>query len=231
MANGTEVEVIKAEVMTIPETARAIVVIDTESMARANNYFLVIKGIRKKIADTMDPIISAAFSTHKVAVAKKKELEAPLITAESWLNGQIAVYHERQEKVRREEENRLRQIEIEKELARRKAEEAAKMAQAEALEAAGATDEAEQLVAEAIQENEAPVVVNVPPPSTPKVEMSGMAMVPTWKFRIVNESLIPRQYLVPDEVKIGGVIRSLKDKANIPGIQAYPETKPRATGR
>lgn len=231
MANGTEVEVIKAEVMTIPETARGIIVIDQGSMAKANQYFLVIKGIRKKIADTMDPIISAAFTTHKTAVAKKKELEAPLITAESYLNGQIAVYHEWQEKIRQEEEARLRQIYLEKELARRKAEEADKLAQAELLEAAGAKDEAEQLISEAIQENEAPVVVNVPSPPTPKVEMAGMAMVTTWKFRIVNESLIPRDYLIPDETKIGAVVRSLHEKHNIPGIEAYCETKPRATGR
>ena len=226
----TAVEVIRAEVTPIPEYAKAIVVIDRESMAQANEFFLEIKKLRKKIADTMDPIIAAAFSTHKTAVAKKKELEAPLVAAEGWLNGQIAVYHERQERIRREEEERLRKLALEEEMARRKKQEEEKLAQAAILEEQGAKDEAEQMVAEALQENEAPVIVNVQA-TTPKVSMAGMAMVTTWKFRITNESVIPRQYLQINDQAIGAVVRSLKDKTNTPGIQVYFESKPRATGR
>ncbi len=229
--NGTEVEVIRAEVMPIPEYARLIVVIDQQSMAQANEMFLTIKSLRKKIAETMDPIISAAHKVHKVANDKKKELEAPLILAESWLNGQISIYDERQEKIRKKEGDRLYQIELEKETARRKEEEGIKLAQAAILEQAGAKDEAEQLMTEALQENEAPLAIKIPEPPTPKVVMTGMAMVTTWKFRVINESLIPRKYLVIDAVSIGGIVRALKDKTNIPGIQAYPETKARPTGR
>lgn len=234
MGNGTEVEVIKAEVLTVPDIAKGIIVIDPESMAKANSTFLVIKGLRKKIADFMDPIISAAFTTHKVAVAKKKELEAPLIQAESWLNGQISIYHERQEKIRREEESRLRLIELQKELARRKEAEAVKLAEAAFLEQGGAKDEAEQLLSEILQENEAPMVLTVPQPETPKMVMTGMAMVKNWHFRIVNIDLIPRQFMIPDEVKIGAIVRSMKENARAllgKGIDVYSENKTRATGR
>ncbi len=45
-----------------------------------------------------------------------------------------------------------------------------------------------------------------------------------WKYRIVDVNLIPRAYLVPNEVAIGAVARSLKDKANIPGVEFYAES-------
>ena len=44
-----------------------------------------------------------------------------------------------------------------------------------------------------------------------------------WKFRIVDEGQIPRQYMTPDMVKIGGVVRAMKGVTNIPGIQVYEE--------
>ena len=46
-------------------------------------------------------------------------------------------------------------------------------------------------------------------------------MVP--KFKIVDPMKLPRQYLKPDEVAIGGVIRSLRQNANIPGVSYYEE--------
>ena len=226
-----EIEVIKSEALTIPEKAKLILVKDAETMAAANSFFLTIKGLRKKIGEALDPLIAANFQAHKVAVAKKKELEAPLVLAEGWLNSQISNYHQEQEKIRRAEENRLLKIALEEEAARRKKAEEEKLAQAALLEAAGAKDEADQLVSEAIQETEAPVIIEQPKATTPKVEMNGMAMVTNWKFRVTNDNLIPRQYLSVDESKIGAIVRSQKENTNIPGIQVYPETKARSTGR
>lgn len=179
----------------------------------------------------MDPIIAAAFAAHKVAVGKKKELEAPLIIGETWLNGQMAAYYAEQERIRKAEEERLRQEAIQAEMKRRKEEEERKLAEAAALEESGATDEAEQLVNEAIQAKEDPVIVKVAPPPTPKVHVSGLSARVTWDFEISNESQIPREYLIPDLVKIGQIIRALKDKANIPGVRAIKRTAMAATGR
>jgi hypothetical protein len=231
MENGNSIEVVRREVMSIPDQAKLIVVKDQGSMTRANECFLIIKGLRKKIAETMDPIISAAFAAHKVAVGKKKELEAPLILGESWLNGQMTAYHQEQERIRRAEEEKLRQEAIAAELKRREEEEARKMAEAAALEAQGAKEEAEQLVNEAIQAKEEPVVVEVKAPETPKVVMTGAAVKKYWDFEIVNETLIPREYLKVDETKIGGIVRALKEKANIPGVRVFQRSGLAATGR
>jgi len=225
------IQSVSREVIPIPDQAKLIVVKDQASMTRANELFIIIKGLRKKIADTMDPIISAAFHTHKTAVGKKKELEAPLIVGESWLNGQMTAYQQEQERIRRAEEERLRKEAIEAEMKRRQEEEERKMAEAAALEASGAKDEAVQLINGAIQAKEEPVVVEVSTPPTLKVETKGIAMVTYWKFRIINASLIPRELMIPDEVAIGKIVSAMKGKTNIPGVEAYPETKSRATGR
>jgi hypothetical protein len=227
----TEVDVIRREVMSIPDQAKAIMVIDAESMGRANQCFLIIKGLRKKIGETFDPIISKAFAAHKEAVAQRKKVEEPLVVAENWLNGQMTAYHQEQERIRRAEEDRLRKIAIEAEMKRREEEEARKMAEAQALEDAGAKEEAEQLVNEAIQLKEEPVIVEVAPPTTPKVEMNGATVVTNWKFEITNESMIPREYMTPDLVKIGSMVRGSKGKTIIPGVRNIPETKTRSTGR
>jgi hypothetical protein len=60
------------------------------------------------------------------------------------------------------------------------------------------------------------------PKSVPKV--AGISMRENWKFRIVNEKLIPREYLKVDDVKIGAIVRALKGATNIPGIEAYNES-------
>jgi hypothetical protein len=227
----SQVESVSREVIPIPEQAKLILVKDQASMTRANEFFLVIKGLRKKIAETMDPIIKSAHETHKKALAKKAELEAPLILGEKWLNGQMTAYYQEQERIRKAEEDRLRQEAIQAEMKRRQEEEERKMAEAAALEAAGAKDEADQLISEAIQAKEEPVVIEVQDPETPKVQMNGATVKKYWDFEIINEALIPREYLKVDEVKIGGVVRALKEKANIPGVRVFQKSTLSATGR
>lgn len=222
---------VSREVMPIPDQAKLIMVKDQVSMTKANEMFLVIKGLRKKIADTMDPIIQAAHKTHKEALNQKANLEAPLIAGEKWLNGQMTAYHQEQERIRWAEEERLRQEAIQAEMKRRQEEEERKMAEAAALEAAGATDEAEQLVNEAIQAKEEPVIVEVQAPPTPKVVMTGAAVKKYWEYEIINEQLIPREYLIPDEKKIGAMVRGSQGKVNIPGVRIYQRSSLSATGR
>ncbi len=226
-----ELEEVSTEALTIQDKAKAVIVKDQESLSIANNMFLGIKAIRKKIADLMNPIIYSAHRSHKMALGKKAELEAPLITAEGWLNGQVTAYHQHIEKLRREEEEKARQAAIKAEMERRKAEEEARIKAAAELEAAGAKEEANAMMQEAVEETEKPLEVYVPPPETPKVVLTGATVKTTWTFEIVNEAIIPRQYLIPDMVKIGGIVRSLKGQTNIPGVKAIEKKSMAATGR
>lgn len=118
-------------------------------------------------------------------------------------------WEDAQERIRQAEEKRLAD-----EAKKRADEEALRIAQ-EAQDA-GDHETAAAVLTEAIQ---APAPVVVIPKTAPKT--AGRRMVP--KFRIDNAALIPTKYLMPDLVKIGGVIRALKSAANIPGISYYEE--------
>ena len=226
-----EIETVKAEVMPIPTEARMILVKDQTSLEKANGFFLVIRGLRKKIEDTFGPIIEAAHKAHKEALAQRKKVEEPLIEAEKWLNGQVTAYHHEIEKKRREEEERLRLEAIKKAEEERKRLEDERLAAAAALEASGNHAEANGIIAEAMEEIEKPLEVYVPPPETPKVTLSGATVKTTWTFEIVNETLIPRQYLMPDEKKIGAIIRANQGKIAIPGVKVIERKTLAATGR
>ena len=187
-----QVEVVRQEILPIPEEAKRIIIKDQTSLARANLLFLQIKILRKKIDDTFSPIIQAAHKTHQEAIAQRKLVEEPLIIAEKYLNGQVTDYKREQDRLRAEEEEKNRQEAIKIEAERRQKEEDDRLAQAAILEASGAKEEAEALVSEAIEEKERPLEVYVPPPETPKVELNGASVRGTWTFEIEKESLNPK---------------------------------------
>src|SRR6185437_2956841 len=90
------------------------------------------------------------------------------------------------------------------EIARKEAEDRA-LAEAQVLEARGEGHLAEIVMQEALA---APAPVVVVAATVQKVE--GIASRKNWRYRIVNEALIPREYLSPDPVKIGAIVRSQK---------------------
>ena len=53
--------------------------------------------------------------------------------------------------------------------------------------------------------------------------MAGFSYRGIWKFRIIDEGKIPREYMIPDQIKIGQLVRALKQATNIPGIEAYED--------
>jgi chromosome segregation ATPase len=107
--------------------------------------------------------------------------------------------------------------------AEREAREAAAAAQkaeakADRVESAAA-ERSESLQAEAAQVV-APVVQRAPP------KVSGLSFTEVAKFEVVDKAKLPLEYLVPDEVRIGKVVRALKTDANIPGVRVWMEKQP-----
>lgn len=242
-----EIEQVKAKAITFPEQAKAIIVRDQKSLGLANQFFLDIRSLRKEIASYFDPIIEAAKEAKRKAdnaraeaVSQKERAEAPLVVAEAYLNGQITDYKREQDRIRQEEEERLRQKAIKEEMERRKKEEDARMKQAAALEKAGAKEEAEALIEETIQAQEEPMQVYVAPPSTPKVELNGMATVTTWHAEVtslkelclaVGQGKCPTSYVLANMPTLNSLAVHLNKEMRIPGVKAVSETKSRPTGR
>lgn len=204
-----ETEVVAKKALTIPEQARAVKVVDSETYSQAGEILVTIKGLRKEIGAAFDPIIKKAHEAHKEAKAQKDKAEAPLIEAENIIKPALAAYDREQERLRREEEERQREI-------ARKAEEERRLREAEQAEKEGRNEEAQAIIEEPVYVP--PVVLEK---TTPKVQ--GISMQKVWKFRVTNEALIPREYMTPDMVKIGGVARATKGSIQIPGVEIYSE--------
>ncbi len=226
-----EVQEIEQSTSQFLNNALTVKVTDQISCTFANGLFLDAAERIKAIDSKLNPKRELAYRAYQEWLKLIKELKEPYEKARNHLNSQITPYIQEIKRQRQVEEEKLRQEMIMLEMQRRKAEEARRMEEAAALEQAGAKEEAEQVISEIIQETEAPIIVPPPPPVTPKVEVRGMASATNWKFEIIDEKLIPRSFLVPDLVKIGGIVRSLKAETNIPGIRAYGDSKMKATGR
>ncbi len=69
--------------------------------------------------------------------------------------------------------------------------------------------------------DETAMAVSAPVPTAPKVK--GVSKRKVWKFEVTDVSELPPEYLIANEKAIGGVVRALKDKTNIPGVRVYFE--------
>lgn len=205
--------------------ALAVKVESNEQRVAAAEMGKAIAAMEKEVSATFDPIVDAAHKAHKVAVAKRAEVLEPLQRAKRFLAGCIGGYDQQQERMRQAEEERLRREQREREAQEaarlRKEAEDRQLAEAQAAAEIGDAEMAEAIIS-------APTVVEMPPPAPVIVPsrvqaVAGASTRTTWKFRIVNASLVPREYLAVDEVKIGGVVRAMKGATNIPGVEAYPD--------
>lgn len=242
-----QVEIVKQEVMPISEQALVIRVIDQPSLTKANDFFLVIRQMRKRIGDVFDPIIEAAKESKRKAdaaraeaVRQKEKIEEPLLRAEAFLNGQITDY-KREQDIKREKELELfRQKAIKDEMERRENEEKEHFEQALALEEVGAYEEAQALITEIIEENTKPVEVYIPPTATQKVELKGMTTITNWHAEVtdlkalclaVGQGRCPTAYVEPNMPALNKQAISLRAEMKIPGVRSVSETKSKPTGR
>jgi murein DD-endopeptidase MepM/ murein hydrolase activator NlpD len=214
----TSDEVMK-EVISIEDQAKALKIVSRETYIKAGELWKAIKAIRAKVAETFDGNIKKAHELHKSLVAEKKRHDGPLDEAERMVKRGMSDFDLEQERIRQAEQRRLEEI------ARKEAEERALLEAISAEEEAkrnGATKEEAKKEADAIIAEPVTVAPVVLPKATPKLQ-GGPVYRTVWKARIVNERLIPREYLTADMVKINGVVRSLKGATNIPGVMPYEE--------
>lgn len=214
-----EIIEVETQSLTIPEQAKAIKIVDTESYIEAGDLWKGIRSLREKVSDSFDPLIKHAHALHKATLAKKSEIDKPLEDAERAVKKAMSGYDLEQERIRREEERRLAEIARKKEEDRLLQEAIA--AEEEARRNGATTEEAAQEAAAIMEEPVYVTPVQVPK-AVPKLQ-GGPVYRTVWKARIVNESLIPRKYLTVDTAKINSVVRSLRNQHGIPGIEAYEE--------
>jgi hypothetical protein len=206
----------KEDALTAPQYAKTLTVTDQPTLDVANTFLKNIKAIASKVSDSFDPQIKRAHELHGSLIAEKKKFTAPLEDAEKIVKRTIAGYLDAEDRKRREAEAERARIEAE---ARAEAEK--KMKAVEKAEAKGDLAKAESLAQEAVNIMAAKIDAAPIVPESPNA--AGLSLREDWKFAIVDASAIPREYLSPDEVKIGRIVRALKSEAKIPGVRIWSE--------
>ena len=185
-----------------------------EDYKKGGELLQQVKELKNEIEKSYKPIIEKAHQAHKEALAQLKEKIKPVEEVEKIIKQNMSRFYEEQEKIRIREEQEKYRIERERQEAINK-----ELARLENLK----TEKAKQNSKEKIEvlETELKEVIEAPVIETQKIE--GVSYRDNWKFEIINPSLIPREFLIPDDKKIGAYVRSLKDSATIPGVKIWNE--------
>ncbi len=204
---------LEAQSTSLTTQARNLTSITTaDDYTKSTDLGRSLRAMKKGVLEFWGPLKAAAHTSWKNLCAEENKMVDPVDRAIVMVDSAIRVYLDDQEKKRQEVERQARE-------AAQKAEQERAQAEAVALENAGQREEAAQVIEQAIAAPPVPVIV---PSVVPQVQ--GVSSTKRWKFRIVNESLVPREYLMVDESKIGQVVRALKGQAKIAGVEVYPET-------
>jgi len=173
----------------------------------------VLETQRKSITDPLNAAKSRIMDLFRRPIDFLTDAEASLKRA--------MLTFQREEERKRQEAERIAQEATRKEQERLRKAAEKKAAKAEAK---GDEDKAQEL-----REN-VPVLPLPTVAPTPR-RVAGVSTREIWKARIVDESLIPRKYLVVNEKMLGDIARSTKGAVEIPGVEFYAEETIAAASR
>jgi hypothetical protein len=174
----------------------------------------------KAVEQFFDPLKRMAHQLHKALCTREAGILAPLRKLDADKAHAISDFKRVQDRVRQQREQALAEQQ-------RKDREAEAMAEAATLEHAGDHAMAAAVMNEAIA---APAPVVVLPDALKAV--ADLKFRRVWKWRYTGNDparalqLLPREFLTPDERKIGAHATTMKDSAKLPGIDFYFEDIP-----
>lgn len=231
MATVIEVEetALIEEIQEITSAGHSVTVICDDDYEMAGEFLKELKDKEKTARDFFEPMVKAAYRVHKEVKARENEVIKPLAEARKKLGREMGKYQLKKEEERRAEQERLRiqqQKEADeralKEAARIRKEEEKALEEAARLEKEGKPEAAEAVLEDVpIAEPVAELIPLVVEPTAPMVE--GTTRRTFWKYKIVDELAIPREYLCVDEKAIGAMVRVKKESTSIPGVRVYSE--------
>lgn len=189
---------------------------DAENAAAAQSL-VTIKERRTELDDNRKEITDPLTAAHKAAMKQYKSVDGPMAEVDRDIRLKMTVYRTEQARKAQEAQAELDRI------AQAAAEEE-RMAEAERLEKEGRKEEAEAAIApaaieQAVQERQTYV-------STTPAKVEGVSMRKQPHIKIEDPTKIPREYLMPDEKKIKGVVKALKFQHGIPGVRYWETDEP-----
>jgi len=207
---------IDTEAIVISQASAGLEVTDKVSADRASEIIVAGKKLIKAIKDYFDPMKKAADEAKRRILETERQELSKIEPVVADLSAKVSRWLADEERRRREAEEARRRAERDRLML--EAELAMKAKEAERIKNESERRVFEDQVINEIAQREAELQ---PVPDVPTMSKAqGVTLRDNWSFEIVDESLIPREFLKPDEVKIRSVVIAQKDKTNIPGIKA-----------
>ena len=178
--------------LTLPEKAKMIKVTDEASLAAANQFTRLCKDIMDEVDALFNPHIKGMLERKRALEKDRAKYWDPPNAARGAVRTEISHYAA-------EQAENQKKAELELQAAAKRALVAS---------AAGEPRIAEKFIAQA-------AAVHQP------LKAAGLSFRDDWKFEIVNAALVPAEYLMPDEAKIGKAVREQKETCHIPGVKTW----------
>ncbi|MGC9030087.1 MAG: hypothetical protein ACP5LD_10495 [Desulfomonilaceae bacterium] len=187
-----EVESVVRSIDDVEKEVNSLSVVDEASYARASEILVQVARLKKRLEERRNFFVKPLNDQVKRINNLFKSLQEPLDRMDKKLRDAIAAYRWQMEQKRKEEEEFLRKKrEILARLAEKKGETVAPP----------------------------PPVEPMPIPAAVRTEDGLVTTRKVWTFRVINELLIPREYLVLDESKVRKAIAA--GVREIPGLEIY----------
>lgn len=167
-----------------------------------------VKDAQKKLDDLRKSMTRPIDAAKKAIMDFFRGPESKLAQAETGIKRAMIGFSEEQDRIRREEQRKADE-------AARKQQEKLQQQAAKAI-ASGKVEKAVELETRAATVV-APVIQREPP------KVAGVNMRDVWKYEITDPDALPREYTMPDEKKIGGVVRAMKGDTAIAGVRVWKE--------
>jgi septal ring factor EnvC (AmiA/AmiB activator) len=200
---------ITQEIISVKADASSLKVVDNDTYLQASELLKSLKELEKRIKDYFKPLKEQAHKAWKAVCDRENAEIEKLQPSMRYLNTQLTQYNLEQERKRQEEEARLRR-EAEK------VEEERRLQEALEAEKTGNIKEAE-----AILEEKTFIPSPIVEKTIPKVK--GQTMTTIWRWRVIDVNIVPREYMQVNEIAVNQIVKALKSKVNIPGIEVYQE--------
>lgn len=208
----------------------APIVTTGDDLAAAVDSRNQLADMRRQVVDYFAPIKAMAYKLHRALCDKENAILKPIDARDKAIASAMSDFKAAQDRARieRERDEADRQ---------RRELEAAVVHDAAAIERDGDRELAAAVLEQAIAIPPKTIVI-LPDP----IRDAGAKFVTRWRWRYVGGpvdvksspaavvsravDLMPREFLMPDETKIGAYVRAMKSSGDIPGIEIYAVDEP-----
>jgi hypothetical protein len=215
LVNSTSTDLIEIEADELVSTIESVKVTNLIEYQEAAAFRKQVRDLGKKL-EAARLELTRPLDDHKKAIMDRFRVpQNRLADADEKLKQGILAYDRELERIRREEEVKLRAI------AEREAAEARKRLEEEAVKVITETGDITE--AESIVEASIAIVPEVVELKAPDMKWTGVSHRALYRYRVTDINAVPREYLVINEQKLAQLARDSKGSATVPGIEFYEE--------